>query len=73
MRPDILLRIKTNPNLNKYLKYNSEWYKDLLRNPDSISLVESLMKKEYKITLEDKLNKTNDKLNMIRTFLEVLK
>ena len=73
MRPDILVRIRSNPNLSLYLKYHSEWYKDLIRNPDSIDIMESSMKKEFKITLEDKLVRTNEKLTMIKTFLEVLK
>lgn len=73
MRPDVLIRLRTNPNLALYLKYHSEWYKELIRNPDSINIMESYMKKEFKLTLEDKLARTNEKLNMIKTFLDVLK
>ena len=72
MRPDILLTIRSNPNLSMYLKYHSEWYKALLRNPLSLSNMDSFMKKEYKLTLEDKLSNANEKLNMVRTFLGIL-
>ena len=73
MRYDILLRIRTDPNIFSYLKYHSYWYKSLIRNPDSINIMISEMKKEYKLTAADKLSDMNDKLKTIRTFLEVLK
>lgn len=73
MRTDILLRIRGNPNLYNYIKYHSYWYKELIRNPNSISIIENEMKKEYKLTAGDRLNRINERVKMIRTFLEVLK
>ena len=73
MRTDILLRIRGNPNLYNYIKYHSYWYKELIRNPNSISIIENEMKKEYKLTVGDRLNRINERVKMIRTFLEVLK
>ena len=73
MRYDIIVKIRTDPNVFTYLKYHSYWYKILLRNPDSISDMINEMKKEYKLTTADKLNQINHKLKTIRTFLEVLK
>ena len=73
MRTDILLRIRGNPNLYNYIKYHSYWYKELIRNPNNISIIENEMKKEYKLTAGDRLNRINERVKMIRTFLEVLK
>lgn len=59
--------------LNQYLKYNSYWYKELIRNPSSIKKLEQEMKKEYKLTAEDKITKLSDRMNMISSFLEIMK
>lgn len=73
MRSDILLKIRNDPRLENYLKYNSYWYKELLINPDSIRNMESEMKKEYKLTLSDKINNMTQKVEMIRSFMDVFK
>ena len=65
--------IRSNPPLNHYLKYHSYWYKELIRNPSSLKTLEQEMKKEYKLTTEDKISKLNDRMNMIASFLEVLR
>ena len=72
MRTDILIRIRTNPNLDNYIKYHSYWYKELFRNPSSISKMDEEMKKEYKLTVGDKINRINDNMSLVRTFLDVL-
>ena len=33
MQADTLILIRSDPRLNMYLKYNSYWYKELIRNP----------------------------------------
>lgn len=73
MRTDILIKIRSNPNLNNYIKYHSYWYKFLIRNPNSILKMEEEMKKEYKLTVSDKINNVNNKMEMVRTFLEAFK
>ena len=73
MRLDIVHSIRNNPPLNHYLRYHSYWYKELNRNPSSLKMLEQEMKKEYKLTTEDKIVKLNDRINMISSFLEVLK
>lgn len=73
MRSDVLLRIRNNPNLSTYLKYHSYWYKELLTNPNSITNMEEEMKKEFKLTLADKISNMNEKIQMIRSFMDVLK
>ena len=73
MRIDLLQSIRSNPPLNHYLRYHSYWYKELIRNPSSLKELEQEMKKEYKLTTEDKINKLNERMNMITSFLNVLR
>ncbi len=73
MNLDTLFKIRQNPNLYQYLKYNSYWYKLLNRDPILIKEMEELMKKEYKLTAMDKINNFSQKIDTINTFLDILK
>lgn len=73
MKLDTIFRIKQNPNLYQYLKYHSYWYKTLNRNPLSIKEMEQEMKKEFKLTPSDRINSVGQKIEMFRTFLDILK
>lgn len=73
MQADTLILIRSDPRLNMYLKYNSYWYKELIRNPSSITLLEEEMKKEFKLTTSDKINDMTEKLEMLQMFLNVMK
>ena len=66
-------KIKTDPNIYKYLRENSSWYKKLNRNPNSIKYLEEEMKKEYKLTTIDKIENLSRNINLISTFFDVLK
>ena len=67
------IRIRNNPYLYQYLRDNSSWYKNLNRNPNSIKQMESEMKKVYKLNLSDKIQDINQKVEMIRTFIDILR
>ena len=73
MKYELVQTVRSNPLLSQYLKYNSYWYKELIRNPSSIKKLEQEMKKEYKLTTEDKITKLSERMNMISSFLDVLK
>lgn len=73
MRSDIVIKIRGNINLNNYLQYHSYWYKELIRNPNNLILMENEMKKEYGLTLGDRISKFNDKMELVKTFFDVLK
>lgn len=73
MKYELVERLRSNPLLSQYLKYNSYWYKELIRNPSSIKNLEQEMKKEYKLTTEDKITKLSERMNMLSSFLDVLK
>lgn len=73
MKYELVQKVRSNLLLNQYLKYNSYWYKELIRNPSSLKNLEQEMKKEYKLTTEDKITKLSERMNMISSFLDVLK
>ena len=73
MNLDVQFKIKNNPMLQKYIIENSYWYKNLNRNPDLIEVLTDEMKEKYKLTTADKINNLGQKLELISTFINVLK
>lgn len=73
MKLDVQFKIKNNYLLQKYIRENSYWYKYLNRNPDLLSEMEREMKEKYKLTASDKINDISEKLDLLRTFMNVLK
>ena len=65
-------QIKNNPNLYRYLRENSYWYKDLNRNPNNLRYMEEEMREHYQLRPSDKINKLVDQLNLIRTFMDMI-
>ncbi len=65
--------IKTNPLLRDYLRVDSSWYKVLNRNPESIEDLEKVAKKYFKLTVSDKLEKFVGNIEMLSSFIDVLK
>lgn len=72
MNIETLNRIRQNPNNIKFLRENSYWYKYLNRNPLYIKEFENQMKKEYKLTTEDKINKMVERLDMVSKIMDIL-
>ena len=68
-----IIYIKSNPNLYRYLRDDSSWYKVLNRGEESIKMVEEEMRKRYKLTAQDKIEKLSRSVEMISTFMDVLK
>ena len=73
MSLEIQFKIKNNPNYLRYLRENSYWYKYLNRNPESINLFNEEMKERYKLRPGDRINNFVDKLDLISSFINVLK
>ncbi|MBR4671930.1 MAG: hypothetical protein IKO78_01850 [Bacilli bacterium] len=69
---ETMARIKQDQILYNYLKYHSYWYTRILLNENSIKEMINEMKKEYKLTTEDKLKDLNNKLELVSSLLEVL-
>lgn len=64
--------IKTNPLIYNYLRENSSWYHTLTREPHKIKELEEEAKKFYKQTPEDKIEKFKEKIELIKTFMDVI-
>lgn len=73
MNVETQLKIRSNPYLYQYLRDNSSWYKALNRDPNSIKQMEIEMKNVYKLNLTDKIDNLNQRIEMIRTFIDILK
>jgi len=73
MNIETQIKIKNNPYLYQYLRDNSSWYKLLNRNPNSIKQMETEMKNAYKLNLTDKISNINQKIEMVRTFIDILR
>ena len=73
MNLETMFKIKSNPNLVRYLHENSYWYKILNRNPNMINKMNEDMKKAYKMTVSDKIDDINSKMNLVKAFMDTLK
>ena len=65
--------VRNNPNIYRYLRENSYWYKNLNRNGESIKELEKEMKDRYKLRTEDRLESINNSISLIHSFMDVLK
>ena len=73
MTIDTQFYIRSNPYIYRYLRENSYWYKYLNRNPLFIKELEMEMKKKYKLTTKDKVEKFSNNLSMISQVLEAFR
>lgn len=73
MEPQLINYIKTNSIIYQYLRENSSWYKELMRNPLSIKKLEEESKKYYKQTPSDKINQLSESINLLTTLIDVIK
>ena len=67
------LKISSDPMLIRFIREYPIWYKYLNRNPDLFKDMIMDMKEKYKLTTSDKINNTLNNINMLKTFLDVLK
>ena len=73
MQVETRLKIKSNPNLYRYLRENSYWYKYLNRSPLSLKEIEEEMKEKYRLRSVDKIENISNTMKMIQSFLEVMR
>ena len=59
--------------IKKYLREHSGYYKNIIRNPNSVNQLVEMMKKEYHLTFPDKLDKLKNNISLFNTFMDVLK
>ena len=65
--------VRGNPNIYRYLREYSYWYKILNRNPNSFRYFVDDMRVKYKLTTSDRIDKAINNISMIQSFLDVLK
>ena len=73
MQVETRLKIKSDPNLYRYLRENSYWYKYLNRSPIFLRRLEEEMKEKYRLRSVDKIENISNSLNLIKSFLEVMR
>lgn len=67
------LIIRNNPNIYRFLREESYWYKYLNRDPNSMKELEKAMKNKYKLTTKDRLEKINQSMGLLRSFMNIMK
>lgn len=67
------IQVRSNPNIYRYLREYSYWYKYLNRNPESIKDLEKEMKNKYKLRAEDRLESINNSISLLHSFMDILK
>lgn len=72
MKKETITKIRSNPYLYQYLRENSYHYKYLYRDDNYLKEIEKQMKEYYKLTPSDKLERLQDKINLIQTFMSVI-
>ncbi len=66
MQYEVLNKLKEEDNkFLKYLRQNSNWYKELNRNPESYDLFVKKMKEKYKLRTIDKVDNFIDSVDLI--------
>lgn len=65
--------VRSNPNLYRFLREESYWYKYLNRDPNIIYEIEKKMREKYKLTSQDKLEKLSQSISLLNGFMEIMK
>lgn len=73
MKKETLEVIRNNPIIYQYLRDNSSWYKELNRNSNVVDNILKEAKKYYKVRGIDRLERAIEQIDMITTFMDVLK
>lgn len=69
MSEETIYIIKNNPIINRFLREESIHYKYLYRDDKYIKVIEKLAKEKYRLNTLDKIE---DKINLIKLFIEFL-
>ena len=73
MREDIFYKIQNTPLLNFYLKEHSYEYKNIYRDYNYLKELERKAKEEYKERSIDKLERLENNIRLLNTFIDVMK
>ena len=70
---DLQFKIKNNPNYGRYIRENSHWYKFLNRDPNNFQYFKEEVKEKYRLRPQDKIGNIAEKLNMIKSLMDIIK
>ena len=73
MQVDVLYKIKSDPKFHQHLRANSQWYKYLNRTPEALTHFMEEAKTVYKMRPTDKLNDLSNRIEMVKTFMNIMK
>ena len=73
MKEETIYKIRKNPLVHNYLKEHSYYYKDLYRDDSFYNELEKKAKEYYQVRLTDKIERLQDKINLINTIISVIK
>lgn len=73
MTLDIQYKLNSNINYKRFIRENPNWYKILNRDPMRFKEFSMQVKDKYELKVSDRINKMIDNINMLQTFLDVLK
>ncbi|MGN8645127.1 YlbE-like family protein [Gracilibacillus sp. HCP3S3_G5_1] len=71
MEPETYRFIQQREDLWRFIRLNPEWYRYLTRNPNSIAELETEAKQFYGKTLPQRLEKTQQNMQMIRLLMQM--
>ena len=73
MQVETRMRLKSNPNLYRYLRENSYWYKILNRDPSRFKEFEEKAKERYHLRPSDKINRMLETFEILQTMMSSFK
>ena len=73
MQLPIMMKINEDPRQKQFLREYSYWYKYLNRDVKYYKEFLNDMREKYKLTTGDKINKVVENINMLKSFIDVLK
>ncbi len=73
MDTKLLEYIRNNQYIYNFLREESNYYKLLYRDKNNIKKIESLAKEKYKLRKIDKIERISKSIDLINSFVDVLK
>lgn len=71
MYKEVKEKLDKDPRFKKYLRENSNWYKELNRNPSSYDNFVKEMKKKYKLRTIDKVDNFVDTVDLVTKIINL--
>lgn len=71
MNYDILLKLQKDEKYLKFLRENSNWYKELNRNPESYDYFVKKMKEKYKLRKIDKVDNIVETIDLMSKIINI--